>query len=203
MVFEQILYLFEDKTSSSSSSQSDGNSNSPLLFGFEILSGFWWFLLSQLQFSTSSSSEPDEIRTHHKTESSSSRDNNNNEKKNLVIKKDEAKMVMAKLGLFSTPEESGDDEELEEQYGCKEFSSIFEEQEPSLDEVKQAFEVFDENKDGFIDAMELQRVLCLLGLKEARDIKNCEKMIRKFDENKDGRIDFNEFVKIMENRFHC
>ncbi|MED6183367.1 hypothetical protein PIB30_037284 [Stylosanthes scabra] len=199
MVFGQILYLFEDKTSQSD----DGNSNSPLLFGFEILSGFWWFLLSQLQFSTSSS-EPDEIRRHNKTESSSSRDkiNNNNEKNNLIVKKDEAKMVMAKLGLFSTPEDCGD-EELEEQYDSKEFSSIFEEQEPSLDEVKQAFDVFDENKDGFIDAMELQRVLCILGLNEARDINNCQKMIRKFDENSDGRIDFNEFVKIMENRFHC
>ena len=52
-------------------------------------------------------------------------------------------------------------EELQEKYGSKELSKLFEEQEPSLEEVKQAFDVFDENKDGFIDAKELQRVLCL------------------------------------------
>ena len=78
---------------------------------------------------------------------------------------------------------------------------MFEDQEPSLEEVKQAFDVFDENKDGFIDARELQRVLYILGLKEARELENCKKMIRNFDENQDGRIDFNEFVKIMENSF--
>ena len=71
----------------------------------------------------------------------------------------------------------------------------------SLEEVKQDFDVFDENKDGFIDDEELQRVLCILGLKEAAKLENCHKMIRIFDTNQDGRIDFIEFVKIMENRF--
>jgi len=113
------------------------------------------------------------------------------------LERDEVKMMMAKLGFFC----SSESEELEEKYGSKELSELFEEQEPSLEEVKQAFDVFDENKDGFVDAKELQRVLCILGLKEAAELENCHKMIRVFDTNQDGRIDFIEFVKIMENRF--
>lgn len=106
-------------------------------------------------------------------------------------------MVMEKLGIFCSPE----GEELQEWFGSNELSGLFDEKEPSLEEVKEAFDVFDENRDGFIDAGELQTVLCILGLKEGKQLENCKKMIRTFDENRDGRIDFNEFVKFMENGF--
>ncbi|KAJ1406992.1 EF-Hand 1, calcium-binding site [Sesbania bispinosa] len=46
-------------------------------------------------------------------------------------------------------------EELDEKYDSKGFSELFEDQEPSFEEVKQAFDVSDENKDGFIDPREL------------------------------------------------
>ncbi|KAK9200666.1 hypothetical protein WN944_015864 [Citrus x changshan-huyou] len=85
--------------------------------------------------------------------------------------------------------------------GSAELSWLFEEKEPSLEQVKEAFDVFDENKDGFIDAMELQRVLCILCLKEGFELENCKKMIKTFDENGDGRIYFKEFVKFMETSF--
>ncbi|KAI9120635.1 hypothetical protein K1719_007668 [Acacia pycnantha] len=114
------------------------------------------------------------------------------------LERDEVKMVMEKLGFFCSPE--GD--ELEDMYGSDQISGMFEEEEPSLEEVKQTFDVFDENRDGFIVGRELQRVLCILGLKEATELENCQKMIANFDENGDGRIDFHEFVKIMERSFH-
>ncbi|KAL7140982.1 hypothetical protein ABFS83_08G024100 [Erythranthe nasuta] len=79
---------------------------------------------------------------------------------------------------------------------------IFEEEgNPRLDEVKEAFDVFDYNKDGFIDANELQRILCALRLNEGSEIENCTRMIGAFDENGDGLIDFDEFVKFMEISF--
>lgn len=112
--------------------------------------------------------------------------------------REDAEMVMGRLGIFCHPRE---DKMLQERLGKEYFSSMFEENEPSLDEVKQAFDVFDLNRDGFIDAMELQRVLCVLGLSDGSQIDTCKQMIREFDENRDGRIDFREFVKVMENSF--
>ncbi|ESQ32602.1 hypothetical protein EUTSA_v10005639mg [Eutrema salsugineum] len=111
--------------------------------------------------------------------------------------KEDAEMVMRSLGLYPDRESN----ELQERYSSKEISSLFDEKEATLEEVKLAFDVFDENRDGFIDATELQRVLTILGFKEGSHLENCLVMIRSLDENKDGRIDFNEFVKIMENSF--
>ncbi len=90
---------------------------------------------------------------------------------------------------------------VEDRIGAHEISQLFDEEQPSLEEVKEAFEVFDENKDGFINATELQKVLCSLGLKEGSEVEECTKMIRAVDENGDGQIDFSEFVKFLEKSF--
>jgi len=113
------------------------------------------------------------------------------------ISRGDAEEVMERLGIFF-PSEDG---RLQERLDPDDLSKLFEEKEPSLDEVKGAFDVFDENSDGFIDSKELQRVLSVLGFKEGGDMENCRRMIGLFDENRDGRIDFGEFVKIMENSF--
>lgn len=122
-----------------------------------------------------------------------------NEKKHddKSLSRDEVEMVMRMLTLVCSPE----DGELPQKLGSAEISRLFEEKEPSLEEVKEAFDVFDENRDGFIDAMELQRVLCILGVKEGFELENCKKMIKIFDENGDGRIDFKAYVKFMETSF--
>ncbi|ESW11520.1 hypothetical protein PHAVU_008G037300 [Phaseolus vulgaris] len=188
--------------------QNDGNSNSPL-FGLIELSlyytcfykiqsfffSFWYFLQCQLHSNYSKVREEEQVsKPESSLQENGSKRSTDSEK---CLERGEVEMVMAKLGFFC----SSESEELQEKYGSKELSELFEEQEPSLEEVKQAFDVFDENKDGFIDAKELHRVLCVLGLKEAAKLENCHKMIRVFDTNQDGRIDFIEFVKIMENRF--
>ncbi|KAI7741410.1 hypothetical protein M8C21_000870 [Ambrosia artemisiifolia] len=107
---------------------------------------------------------------------------------------DDLEVLMVNLGV------SGG-EKLPKVLNYVDMFDIFEEEEPRLDEVKEAFDVFDENKDGFIDAWELHRVMSVLGLKERMEMEDCRKMIGVFDENFDGRIDFNEFVKLMENTF--
>lgn len=111
------------------------------------------------------------------------------------LSRGETAMVMRKLGIVISPEGN----KLQERLSSSELSGLFDENEPSLEEVKEAFDVFDENRDGFIDGRELQRILCILGLKEGEELDNCNKMIRAFDENGDGRIDFHEFIKFMEN----
>lgn len=75
-----------------------------------------------------------------------------------------------------------------------------EDQTISLEEVKEAFELFDENRDGFIDAKELQKMLRALGFKETTETY-CQKMISVFDCNGDRRIDFSEFLKVVESSF--
>ncbi|KAJ4885390.1 putative calcium-binding protein CML45 [Raphanus sativus] len=110
---------------------------------------------------------------------------------------EDAEMVMQSLGLFTDPEREG----LQKRYSSKELSNLFEDKEPSLEEVKQAFDVFDENRDGFLDPIDLQRILTILGLKQGSNLENCRRMIRSFEGNKDGRIDFHGFVKFMENNF--
>ncbi|XP_042506932.1 probable calcium-binding protein CML45 [Macadamia integrifolia] len=112
------------------------------------------------------------------------------------LRRGEVETVMENLGIFVNK----DKDKLQERMGLEELSALFEE-EPSIEEVKEAFDVFDENKDGFIDAGELQRVVCSLGFAEGSEVQDCRKMIRAFDMNRDGKIDFGEFVKFMENSF--
>lgn len=83
-----------------------------------------------------------------------------------------------------------------------ELSMIFDDKEPSLEEVKDAFRVFDDNCDGFIDSVELQTLLCKLGFREDQaELDACRQMIDEHDQDKDGMIDFNEFVRFMESSF--
>ena len=106
-------------------------------------------------------------------------------------------MVVRNLGMqFET-----DADEMIVKEG--ELEGVFEEEEPSLEEIREAFEVFDENRDGFIDAEELSRVLSGLGfITQSEDdneaVSKCENMIRNFDRNGDGLLDFPDFLKLME-----
>lgn len=109
----------------------------------------------------------------------------------------EVEMVMKNLGIPCNSKS----QKFPKNLNSNDLFNMFEEEQPRLDEVKEAFDVFDENKDGFIDAKELQRVLSSLGLKEKAAMNDCKKMIRVFDDNNDGRIDFDEFVKFMEGTF--
>ncbi|CAA2974282.1 probable calcium-binding CML45 [Olea europaea subsp. europaea] len=108
--------------------------------------------------------------------------------------REEMELVLRSLGISCSP----DEEKLPARVDSSYIFQLFEEKNPGLDEVKEAFDVFDGNKDGFIDASELQMVLCALGFNEGSEMKNCRNMIRVFDENGDGRIDFQEFEKFMQ-----
>ncbi|PIN04836.1 Calmodulin and related proteins (EF-Hand superfamily) [Handroanthus impetiginosus] len=113
------------------------------------------------------------------------------------VGKGEVEIVLKSLGMFSNDEENNFPAKLDED----DIFNVFEERNASLDEVKDAFDVFDDNRDGFIDEKELQRVLCALGFEEGLELEKCRRMIGVFDENGDGKIDFDEFVKFMENSF--
>lgn len=101
----------------------------------------------------------------------------------------EIKVMMEKLESLCD-EEDGDEEMI-----CELF-----EEEVRDEEVKEAFDVFDENNDGLLDAGEIKRSLCGLGFMDASEME-CKRMIKAFDRNGDGLIDFKEFSQLMEQSF--
>ncbi|KAK3213159.1 hypothetical protein Dsin_017865 [Dipteronia sinensis] len=66
------------------------------------------------------------------------------------------------------------------------------------EDLKDAFDVFDKDKDGLISGEELGLVLSSLGLNEGKKIENCREMIRKVDMDGDGMVNFDEFKKMMK-----
>ncbi|KAL0014032.1 hypothetical protein SO802_001101 [Lithocarpus litseifolius] len=160
----------------------------------KFLSRFWWFFQSRLNFGNSNDSPEEENSDFDFSQQQTSVACSSEKKDDESLSRVDVETIMESLGICCSPE----GEDPQQRFSSKELSGLFDEKEPSLEEVKEAFDVFDENRDGFIDARELQRVLRNLGLKEGEELHNCEKMIRAFNENRDGRIDFNGFVKFME-----
>ncbi|KAI7728569.1 hypothetical protein M8C21_001087 [Ambrosia artemisiifolia] len=66
-------------------------------------------------------------------------------------------------------------------------------------DLKDAFDVFDGDKNGVISVEELGLVLDSLGFKEGKKLEDCKKMISKVDTDGDGMINFQEFKKMMKN----
>ncbi|PWA73369.1 EF-hand domain pair [Artemisia annua] len=66
-------------------------------------------------------------------------------------------------------------------------------------DLKDAFDVFDGDKNGLISVEELGLVLDSLGFKEGKKLEDCKKMISKVDIDGDGMINFNEFKNMMKN----
>eukprot|EP00246_Nothoceros_aenigmaticus_P015610 TRINITY_DN659_c0_g2_i1.p1 TRINITY_DN659_c0_g2~~TRINITY_DN659_c0_g2_i1.p1 ORF type:complete len:150 (+),score=27.94 TRINITY_DN659_c0_g2_i1:128-577(+) len=71
---------------------------------------------------------------------------------------------------------------------------------PSADEEAQglldAFNVFDDDSDGFISPIELQAVVSCF--RSDRGIRDCCRMIRAVDKDGDGLVSFQEFKEMMQ-----
>ncbi|MCD7470715.1 hypothetical protein HAX54_010740 [Datura stramonium] len=65
-------------------------------------------------------------------------------------------------------------------------------------DLKDAFDVFDHDKDGLISEEELSKILSSLGLKEGGKLDHCKEMIKKVDVDGDGMVNFDEFKKMMK-----
>ncbi|KAG2604494.1 probable calcium-binding protein CML30 [Panicum virgatum] len=75
------------------------------------------------------------------------------------------------------------------------------EEEEEERDLREAFDVFDGNKDGLISAEELGTVLGSLGLRRAGAgrpaVAECRDMIRLVDSDGDGMVSFEEFKRMM------
>ncbi len=67
-----------------------------------------------------------------------------------------------------------------------------------LREFKEAFEMFDRDKDGLINSKDLGNILRSLGHDQSD--QELVDMINENDQDEDGRIDFNEFLDLMHKR---
>ncbi|GFQ06396.1 calmodulin-like protein 3 [Phtheirospermum japonicum] len=76
------------------------------------------------------------------------------------------------------------------------YQNIMDERDVEED-MREAFNVFDQNGDGFITVDELKSVLASLGLKQGRAAEDCKKMIMRVDADGDGMVDFSEFKQMM------
>lgn len=72
-----------------------------------------------------------------------------------------------------------------------------EERENLDDDLREAFDVFDGDKDGLISEEELSRVLSCLGLNQGKRLEACKEMIRSVDVDGDGMVNFDEFKRMM------
>lgn len=77
------------------------------------------------------------------------------------------------------------------------YQSLMDERDEEND-MKEAFNVFDQNGDGFITVDELRAVLSSMGLKQGRTIEDCRRMIVKVDVDGDGRVNYKEFKQMMK-----
>ncbi|GAV85659.1 EF_hand_5 domain-containing protein [Cephalotus follicularis] len=75
---------------------------------------------------------------------------------------------------------------------------VDDDEEEEEDMMKEAFNVFDSNGDGFISVDELRSVFVSLGVKQGRTIEDCKKMIMKVDVDGDGKVDYEEFKQMMK-----
>lgn len=66
------------------------------------------------------------------------------------------------------------------------------------EELKEAFDVFDKDRDGLITVEELGVVLSALGMKEGKKAEDCKEMITKVDMDGDGMVNFDEFKRMMK-----
>eukprot|EP00163_Fabomonas_tropica_P012908 TRINITY_DN24297_c0_g1_i1.p1 TRINITY_DN24297_c0_g1~~TRINITY_DN24297_c0_g1_i1.p1 ORF type:complete len:137 (+),score=25.11 TRINITY_DN24297_c0_g1_i1:280-690(+) len=63
--------------------------------------------------------------------------------------------------------------------------------------IQHAFSLFDNDKNGSIDAGEFASVLRFLGQDPSQE--DVEQRLREIDENGNGLVDFNEFIFLIEN----
>ena len=125
------------------------------------------------------------------------------------IRKEKARQVVARLGLLRA-EEGGEEPSSGGPRASFDLPGEDHHEEEAVvaaeevlggggDELllRRAFEIFDENGNGFIEAMELKRVLECLGLDCGWGMDEVEKMLRVVDLNFDGKVDFGEFELMM------
>jgi EF-hand domain pair len=113
-------------------------------------------------------------------------------REDIEVSYDDVNVAMKRLGIII--DNKGQNNSL-----IKEVNVILEKKLASVEDLKEAFEVFDNDRDGFITPTKLWILMEKLGLIAEMRYEDCDKMIRVYDMDGDGKISFNEFKHMMEN----
>lgn len=119
------------------------------------------------------------------------------------ISRDELREILRALGSERTSSEEAKkvmaelDKDGDGFIDIAEFADFYCGSPGSTKELKDAFDMYDLDKNGLISAKELHAVLKSLG--EKCSLKDCSKMISKVDVDGDGNVNFEEFKKMMAN----
>ncbi|KAF6156899.1 hypothetical protein GIB67_000439 [Kingdonia uniflora] len=116
------------------------------------------------------------------------------------ISSTELKNVLLALGSSASPEEVQKmmdeiDTDGDGFIDLKEFSEFHTSECNTSDELRDAFEMYDKDKNGLISSNELHLVLRSLG--ENCSVLDCVKMIESVDCDGDGCVNFDEFKMMM------
>ncbi|PRQ45614.1 putative EF-hand domain pair protein [Rosa chinensis] len=112
---------------------------------------------------------------------------------------DELRAIFLELGSETTSEEvktimAEFDKDGDGRIDLDEFAEVL--NGGSTKDLRDAFDLYDLDKNGRISAKELHEVLKRLGQKCS--LKDCEKMIRSVDADGDRHVNFEEFKKMMK-----
>ncbi|KAI6679127.1 hypothetical protein NL676_033008 [Syzygium grande] len=120
---------------------------------------------------------------------------------NGKIKTDRVRVVVEKLGLTGAEENSPNWPDpcdgLKEEVDAEDVIGGLKDASGRSELLREAFMIFDEDGNGFIEAVELKRVLECLGLDRGWNMGDIEKMVQVVDLNFDGKVDFSEFELMM------
>ncbi|PHT88622.1 Calcium-binding allergen Ole e 8 [Capsicum annuum] len=123
------------------------------------------------------------------------------------ISADELSSVISALGSGTSPEEVSRmmdeiDSDGDGFISLQEFSEFCQADvngagDGGVKELREAFDLYDQDSNGLISAVELHQILTRLG--ESCSLQDCTKMIKSVDSDGDGNVNFEEFKKMMSN----
>ncbi|KAG5618878.1 hypothetical protein H5410_018702 [Solanum commersonii] len=122
-----------------------------------------------------------------------------------MISGDELSGVISALGSGTSPEEVARmmdeiDADRDGFISLKEFAEFCKGDinsvgDGGVNELREAFDLYDQDSNGLISAAELHQILTRLG--ESCSVQDCTKMITSVDSDGDGYVSFEEFKKMM------
>ena len=111
---------------------------------------------------------------------------------------EEGENIENKMSSMNEEDEEEEEEIEDEKNEEEEEKELTKEEKEKNMEIKEAFNVFDKDCDGFITTDELATVMRTLGHNPTKE--ELDELIKQYDKDESGTIDLNEFMDLMNNK---